>query len=177
MNFIWDITAGELGQIIGVSAGIGLSLYFSFRALNQTKVLQEKEHRQKLLNEIIEWASNIAVSASGFISDISTKEELNAYLALHTKSEYVKSIAGSFDDKMSSSINNVVFYVRVGGKLIFDTLKLTSIEQQLKVLNPWLERNEYIDKANSTLPKVRFSIMQSAIELMQVAARIKSKNI
>ena len=177
MNITWEMTAGELGQIIGLSTGIVFSLIFSCKALSQTKALKDKEYRQKLLNEIIDWASDIAAITNEFTFELNNREELTEYLTFNTKSEYVKEIARGFGDNIISSVDKVVLYIREGSKLIFNTLQLKDIDEQLRELNPWLEPDKYIDKVNSTLPKVRYSIRQSAIELMQVAALIKTKNI
>jgi hypothetical protein len=59
MEVIYSMTAGELGQIIGLSVGIGLSLYWSYKALQQTRDLRQSEYRHRLLKEIIDWSIEI----------------------------------------------------------------------------------------------------------------------
>lgn len=53
------MTIGEIGQIIALITAISISLYFGVKSLRQTRELQEKQYRLKLLDEIIEWGKDI----------------------------------------------------------------------------------------------------------------------
>jgi hypothetical protein len=170
------MATGEIGQIAGLWAGIGISLGLSIKALRQTRQLQSREHRLKLLDEVRDWAGGIA-AVSPLEPKIGTKEELVQYLAFNTKSEYVREIAKTFGDELVSAADYVIFNIRIGGRIVFDLLQLRDIEVELLKTDPWLGSNEYISKAVSTLPDVRYAIRKSAIELMKVTARTKSRNV
>ena len=175
MNVIWDMTIGEIGQIAGLSTAVVVSLIIGVKALKQTKDLKDKEHRQKLLDEIINWANEIA-AASPLEPKVGTKEDLAQYLTFNTKSEYVEEVATTFEDELVSKVGDVIFNIRIGGRIVFDLLQLRDIEREWLKTDPWLESDEYVSEAVSTLPQVRYALRKSAIELMKVAARIKSKN-
>lgn len=46
--------------------GIAAALYMSFRSLNQTKEIREKDRKERLLKEIIEWAEEATVVIDEF---------------------------------------------------------------------------------------------------------------
>lgn len=67
MQITWDMTAGEVGQIIAVSTAVIVSLVIGIRSIRQTRQLQKndfkrneeirrKEYRKNLLDDIIKWA-------------------------------------------------------------------------------------------------------------------------
>jgi hypothetical protein len=66
MNVIWDMTIGEIGQIVALTVAIAISLYIGVKSIRQTRYLQarhenlrQQDNKQKLLNEIIDWATGI----------------------------------------------------------------------------------------------------------------------
>jgi hypothetical protein len=73
MNVIWDMTIGEIGQIVGLSTAVIVSLILGVKALRQTKELQDRqlkhseearqrEYKQRMLDEIIAWAVDVSNS-------------------------------------------------------------------------------------------------------------------
>ena len=153
-----------------------VALVLGIRSLRQTKDLRRKEYRNKLIDEIIDWASDIANTTCRFEPKTGTKEDLAQYLTFNTKSEYVKEVAKTFGDKLVSSVDDVIFCIRIGSRLVFDLLQLRGIERQLMEINPWLESDDYVSKTLETLPQVKYKLRMSAIKLMQEAAQIKSEN-
>ena len=126
MNVIWDMTIGEIGQIAGLSTAVVISLILGVRALRQTKELQEKqfkheeelrlrEQRQKLFDEIIDWAIDITrVGTTRTIADMSYAHlgyELHAvelmyfetlryeFQEVYSRSDYVAIIAIRFTEE------------------------------------------------------------------------------
>lgn len=49
----------NLGSAIILLGGIGASMFFGLRSLSQTKTMQKKELRHRLLNEIADWAIRV----------------------------------------------------------------------------------------------------------------------
>ena len=126
MNITWDMTIGEIGQIIAQVIAVSVSLYFGIKSLRQTKELQERQYRQKLLDEIIEWGNNILkcgiVKTAWDVATVGRESELAPYGitswdshvdefdAIYCVNDYIQVLASSFkrEPGLRRLVNEVV---------------------------------------------------------------------
>ena len=151
-----------------VALGIGLS------SLIQTQRLQKRERKERLLNEIIEWATSIFDATSEVeIKQESPKESeirnLGMYLfrleAINSRSEYMKGIASAsvFGEGIHSAVEKSADSLDIARKHI--RLKVTGKDTK----ETWTEFKEYAEK-NGT-------IRDCLQNLIKEAARIKTRDI
>jgi len=185
MNVIWDMTIGEIGQIAGLSTAVVVSLILGVKALRRTKELQEeqfkredemrkREHRQKLLDEIIEWAidiskcglevelqSQFAPTTEGYLALRDRMVQFqNAFKVLLRKSKYIKSI------------------VLPSWRVLNSTIK----ELQKQLDSHITEFDEYIEDITNksrleALDKHRTTINKLVVGVIDEATKIKIRDI
>ena len=114
------MTIGEIGQIIGLWVGVGVSLYFSYKALRQTRELQSREYRLKLLDEVRDWARECL--KLGFLRARSAKKSKNELRQLH---DMYEDIARNVD---TTRIASEVFGGELKEQLAKAITSLTSLE-------------------------------------------------
>ena len=86
-----------LGAAILVGGGTLFLGFMAWRTIRQTKNIQKAEKRERLLNEIIEWAEDVAKSAINRRT-LSREELWKAKLSYKfhkAKSKYIEGIVGS----------------------------------------------------------------------------------
>jgi len=116
------MTSAEIGQMVGLWAGVVLALVFSVINLRQTKKLQEKEHRQKLLDEIIDWAVEISNSCRVTFDDYDVEDTVSGRLAyanklgyrnklLENRGRYIKAVANRIDSTLDSAVKEVMVII------------------------------------------------------------------
>jgi len=152
-----------------VALGLGLSSLF------QTQRLQKRERRERLLNEIIEWAIELNKCAweSGrtISAGLSSKEfklyaafyELIRFKAADAKSEYIRSIASTFREDLHSNVEQVKKQLDNFIDLKFENIKSRNDEEKLKLA----EKTKKSEKELYELVEV----------LQKTAAKIKTAGI
>jgi hypothetical protein len=134
---------GELVLAILTFMAILVALGLGVANIVQTKQIQEREKRERLLNEIIEWAidvcrcglkpfplptSKMAESKAGielYLTSI-LMELLLEYESISGRTEYLKRIALNFGGNLQSTVHSLAEVVGVRTKLI---------EEQIDILN------------------------------------------
>lgn len=184
MNVIWDMTIGEIGQIAGLSTAVVVSLILGVKALRQTRDLQDRERRQMLLNEIVEWA--IAVLQCGTPSspkdliDLPVEkvrawfhtqmiEGRNRYLAQAARAVYIIQIGSSFKEtKLSEQIvtasKNLSKYIERFNALLLTSDSDDTLEGKTKAQNSFSE-----------LLKEESELRRSLVDVVSEAVRVMTK--
>jgi hypothetical protein len=130
MNVIWDMTIGEIGQIVGLSTAVIVSLILGVKALRQTKELQDRqlkhseearqrEYKQRMLDEIIAWAVDVSNSYAvrpddsedyragrGRIAYVSNLEY--RFKLLENRSRYIRLVANRIDSTLGDIVLEVL---------------------------------------------------------------------
>lgn len=95
--------------VVIVALGLGLS------SLIQTQSLQKRERKERLLDEIIEWAIDLNKATLGQnISLVSLKGRdlitaiYYGFAQLSSRSKYIKKIAPIFDKKLSAVVDEAI---------------------------------------------------------------------
>ncbi|MFC2001850.1 hypothetical protein ACFLUZ_05025 [Chloroflexota bacterium] len=160
----WTI-AGVIASFLVAAIALGLGV----SSLVQTQRLQKRERKDRLLNEIIEWAIDVADNAalghrgvpSKLTADIKMTDYLhNIFHRYHkalVRSDIIKEIAFTFGGELYSSF--MIVY-----QMTLDTSK---------------DIIEY-GKRNVTIEKLEYSetqLCKSAVNLIKEANKRKTKNI
>jgi hypothetical protein len=147
MEIIHSMTAGELGQIIGLSGAIVASLILGVKALQQTRNLQEKqlkhseeaqqrEYKQRILDEIIAWAVDVSNSYSIIRSEDAKDDPIsridcaentsNRLKLLENRGRYIKLAATSIDESLGDIVLEVLKLVEGRKKLLWESVSAGS---------------------------------------------------
>jgi len=158
----------EIGDWITLFAVI-VALGIGVASILHTQNLQKKERREKLLNEIIEWAEDVADNAAlghrGFPSKLTANTEWTDYLhklfhryhKVLVRSEQIKEIALTFGGELYSSFVTV-------NQMTLDTSKDIIEYGKRKVTIEQLESSET-------------QLCESAVNLLKEATKIKTRDI
>ncbi len=145
----------------------------AFLSILQNHNLQKRERKERLLNEIIEWAEDISrgrfdKDMNDFVSAIEdarrsahiTIEEYNSYSKqFMARNKYIISSASGIDEQLKQSVEEL------------DALLRIRLEGTIPYLND-RDRNKY-----SSPFKNKLKIYESANRLIEEAAKIKTKAI
>lgn len=129
------MTAGEIAQIAGLTTAVTVSLVLGVKSLRQTRDLQrrhfrhlevvrQRELRQKMLDEIIDWSTDIIAVANSIdvpnlcIEDLYAEDSgikldyVDTHLFTATRDivarmEYIKQIIPIFGDELTSLLERV----------------------------------------------------------------------
>jgi len=146
-----------------VALGIGVS------SLIQTERLQKRERKERLLNEIIEWAvANIQATYGQDITVVTLKgDELRSalylgFVQLNSRSQYIKRAASIFNDVITKLVNETV----------------ETLESCENVHAEWVSctEKEKDKKMEETLAVCK-SLREKAKAIIEEAAKIKNKDI
>ncbi|MFC2026608.1 hypothetical protein ACFLUX_01370 [Chloroflexota bacterium] len=182
----------EIGDWITLFAVI-VALGIGIASILHTQNLQKKEQRQKLLNEIIDWAKNITkyrfskackellqiTDSSGETSykkslqfiHANVEEVKEAFAGLEIQSRYICKITSTFGAELyeaaqdlAEKINGYINYLREWSGTLAD-----EIEEQKKDID--------IISSASKADEIGLQMDDSARKLMEEAAEVKTKNI
>ncbi len=152
INLIAAILVGGGTFFLGIMA---------WRTIRQTRGIQKAEKRERLLNEIIEWALDIAESAL-HRKTIQQLEEFRTtkmeYELSRAESRYIGEIVSRFFDDLSPSLKNVI----------------TKLDEAIDIIT------RKIEKSQGSLKDLRNSekdLTESVEKLIVEIAKIKTKNI
>lgn len=182
--------------IIWASLALAFTAFLSFgesRELRRANFDREaRDREERLLNEIIEWATEIAGrTAEGTVppigetagSDMVTArtKDLSKYLSLNTKSGYITRIAETFNnDNLTSAIRDVTRDLGLAMYVITLLFRLEETRLTLFEDMPWLkdEETQEMKKVDmKALTQAGCSLHISAIKVLRVAANIKASTI
>ena len=150
-----------LGAVI-VALGIGVA------SILHTRSLQKREHKDRLLNEIIEWAEDVADNAAlghrGLPSKLTANTEWTDYLhnLFHryhkalVRSEQIKEIALTFGGELYSS---------------FMTVNQMTLDTSTDIIE-YGKRKVTIEK----LEPSETQLCESAVNLLKEATKIKTRD-
>ncbi|MFC1914128.1 hypothetical protein ACFLXF_02515 [Chloroflexota bacterium] len=170
----------EVGDWITLVAVI-VALGIGVASILNTQRLQKQERKERLLNEIIEWAIETTQSKmKGFFKDsynnikeypfdnkyfIAQLHELRiSYSNLLSKTAYICNVTKSSDEEMRKNSENAIANIIMITKILND---MTEIDEQRigKEIHEYFEvLQEYEDKLNN-----------SANEVMDRASKLKAK--
>lgn len=118
-------TSDLINLIAGILVGGGtLTLaVMTWKSIRQTRSIQKAEKRQRLLNEIIEWATDIrrnsseSISPNKIVFDTPMEQEATQrdfyslrlkYQTINVKSDYIKELAKVFGNKLLFATEKVI---------------------------------------------------------------------
>lgn len=151
----------------------------AYKAIQQTRAVQKAEKRERLLNEIIEWAEDIRKSSSGSIApneiiyddgSMATASQMDflrlrkTYQDINTKGTYVKAIAKVCRGNLLSVTESVICKLDEIIKILEDCLTTS---------NTALSREEKHKKVEAC----KRSLDSYAEDLIKEATKIKTRDI
>jgi len=160
----------EIGDWITLAAVL-VALGIGVASIWHTRSMQKKERRERLLNEIIEWAAdagkpkyalNVASLSS---STVSEKDQQLFYRvgqasyidALIVRSEYISKIASTFTQNLGTAVENLK----------------NDLENHSQLIQDWIQ--DKVDAAD--IGKDEAVLGKSANEVLRKAAKIKTRGI
>ena len=142
--------------------------FMTWKSIRQTRSIQKSEKRERLLNEIIEWAVDLVKGTYGQdinIISLKDRELISAFLfgftQLESRSEYIK-IASKFDKTLSEVVDEAIKTLEVCIKTHIDWLNCPAKDKDKKM-------KESIDK--------QIDVTTKAIKVIEEATKIKTKGI
>ena len=148
--------------MLAISAGATFLLALAaFWAIWQNHSLQKRERRERLLNEIIDWAKKSAESAI-YRQKTEPHELWNAklnYKNCRAVSEYIKEIAASSFSTLSSHINDVA----------------TKLDDAIDGTTQYIESK--LSEKHDRMLICEEELTNAAMELFKEAAKIKTRDI
>jgi len=163
-----------------------LVAYAAFRTIRSNREKEERDRKERLLNEIIEWATSIAELIVTRLTHPNTNSEahwLLMYAGFDSKSEYMVTIAANISGSdLVSYVKRIRECLKYG---IWITGKSIDIEDHTFFIEfPWSEvaeeppvPRELQTAGIKVLPKLDELLRTYAIILMKKAAEIKTKNV
>ena len=163
INIIAAILIGGGTLFLGIMA---------WRTIRQTRSIQKAEKKERLLNEIIEWAIDLIKSTHGQdISIVSLKDRdlitaiYYGFVQLSGRSKYIQHIASIFDGKLS--------------KVIDEAIK--TMESCMKIHVNWLKcsdkNKDEFAKATKEAVKKDLEVEKIANKVIEEATKIKARDI
>lgn len=164
-----------LGAVI-VALGLGVA------SILHTQSLKKRERKERLLNEIIEWAIDVSkcgldinisifnglhrakdVKEMEFIKNTATLDLLSAFLVVNARSEYISKMAFIFGQNLN--------------RAIFETVE--SINEHIELLRKSYEDEDKkkIKASSDDIGKHRNQLIKSAQKVIEEATKIKTKDI
>lgn len=177
-NFLneWALAIAPALTFLGIAA----ALYMSFRSLNQTKEIQEKEKRERLLKEIIEWAIDISkcgVEAS--FRDIMeiTNIEANAipfaahiaelslrFKAMSGNNQYISKIASTFGQVLQKVVGEltkeITFHIELLNQCTHNAFTESRDESAAKVNEHKLILYQSVNKVIEEAAKIKLELLK-----------------
>jgi len=183
----------EVGDWITLAAVI-VALGIGVAAILQTQSLQKKERKERLLNEIIEWAIDVTNLRSGGkgifkeiagIADIKEVEILTqahiiemkeSYVGMRGRNKYVSSIIRDFKQDLQQAVIKLIEDLEVYIEVLDEwwKFKCDAIEQDSIKTEEYITKDgEYTTKADEYM----LQIDNSANEVIEEAAKVKTRDI
>jgi len=185
----WTI-AGVIASFLvaAVALGLGVSSFI------QTKNFQKKERRERLLNEIIDWAIDITNLRCGSkkifkeIADIKDIKQLEIFIQAHIaetgeiclgmsgRNQYVSSITREFKKDLQQAVIKLTEELKLYIELLSEWWKFKgdAIKQDLVKSEEYIKKDgEYATKADEYMLQVD----KSANGVIEEATKIKTRDI
>jgi len=152
-----------LGAAILTGGGTLFLGIMAWRTIRQTRNIQKTEKRERLLDEIIEWAEDICRCSFGSEIEQGTlvlENQLLNYQELHIVSKYVEQIAEKFGEDLYLTVLNI-------------TVPLANVTEAIQeyLKSP---QDEHID---ARLEGYEEQLLKRARTLIEKVATIKTKDI
>ncbi len=182
-------TSDWINLIAAVLIGAGTLFLgiMAWRTIRQTRTIQKAETRERLLNEIIDWAEDVAkrtIESNLATDDVEMTEIpkrqlrrlLSQYMTLDSKSEYIACVAKSFGSEVIDTVKDTRNDLTLAQYLIAQLSDLEEIHTKLVQQSPFLR--DMLDKRRGALERnslanAAYSLRESAINLMTKTAHIK----
>lgn len=177
-----------LGAVI-VALGIGVA------SLVQTKRLQKRERKERLLNEIIEWA--IEVSNCGQVAKyaetkneteyvIVTASDLDAFNSLENRGRYISKISLKLEQDLGNAVAEVMSIINERKLLLVKSMPHGSlacseeVRKALDILSGKTKMSDDISQATKitvALGNNATALNKSINKVIEKASEIKTKDI
>ena len=179
INLIAAILVGGGTLFLGIMA---------WRSIRQTRSIQKSEKRERLLNEVIDWAvgiSNWRIENKRIFSELAhveglkqrvelfhahITETMQSFAGMRGKNLYVNKVALKFDQSLQKAlaeiINNMESYIGF----------LNEWDDNFDVNMPKNKLEEQIDQAKKA-DKLMQSLERSANKVIEEAVKIKNRDI
>ena len=177
-------------------AAVIVALGLGVTSILHTQSLQKRERKERLLNEIIQWANDVTKGTSEVntpiaprlgdetIEQVTQRSKLLKYVTINAKSEYIKRIASVFEEGLVSDVEKVTQNLNLVIYFLMQLLDYKQIELKLLERMPWLKSEEMppvteetLSKGKETLLNMEWALHTSAINLMNKTAKIKTRDI
>lgn len=175
----------EIGDWITLSAVL-VALGLGVVSIIQTQWLQKRERKERLLNEIIEWATEISKPLSTKIFDdlareAGNKAKIQLYINAHIaqilgdiskslcRNVYIKKISLSFDNNVRISVDNLIDEINRYMEFLKDWHKKSAKEI--------LEKKEIDQDDFSKAGIFETNVKRYAINVIEIVAKTKTNNI
>ena len=171
----------NLGVAILVGGGTLTLAVMTWRSIRQTRKIHEKERRDRLLNEIIEWAMEATRSKlEGVFKDLakdykySDKKFIKAqiheigitYSNLMVKTAYICDVAKSFDLDMEENAQNTFVQIVMLAKILGELAEAWGQKAKAEI-------DEYFE----VLQEYEGELKNSASKVIEKASKLKVKGI
>jgi hypothetical protein len=164
----------EVGDWITLAAVI-VALGIGVASILHTQSSQKRERKERLLNEIIEWATDIStcsfktdkyalanvVKIDLLLVNLAALED--QYNSVRMKGKYIQGIASAFGTDLGNSVHEVI----------------TKLDEHIEIIRKYMYTEEEIKLENSAkeLPEQRKFLIQSVDNMTQKAIKIKTRDI
>ncbi|MCK4368222.1 MAG: hypothetical protein KAV68_00925 [Dehalococcoidales bacterium] len=172
---------------VPLSAGATLILaLMAFLAIRQTRAMQKRERKERLLNEIIEWAIEITKwrpkGIFGAIADITDKLKLQKIIWSHIaevmenfietrgRNKYVSDIAIEIDNNLGKAVDNLIEVLESKVELLAEW---KSVVVNATAKGKEANDEQYFQKAEEQ----EFEIEKLALKVIEEATKIKTRDI
>ena len=177
----WTIAGVIASFLVAVVAlGLGVSSFI------QTKNLQKKERKERLLKEIIEWAIDVSKwrpkemhkDMVGIKNNLKQQEIIHAYISrimdsfveMRGRNQYVSTIAMKIDINLEESVNKLIDELEAYINLLDEWL--TTISGAV-ARNAIADDVEYFQKAEEH----EYQVERLALKVIEEANKIKTRDI
>ena len=114
-----------------------IALIIGVRSLVQTKNIQKAERKQRLLNEIMDWARDLLMCSSEIVQPVPGRSRSGSilhvtgvwwlrYRAINAKSKYVEKIASEFGQHLLPEVLSVISKLKELISLLENNIQKTS---------------------------------------------------
>ena len=188
-----------LGAAILVSGGTLFLGIMAWRTIRQARSIQKAEKRERLLNEIIEWAidvcrcglkpssiptSGMAKSKAGselYMSNI-LGDLLLEYESISGRTEYIRRIALTFGENLKNTADSLSEIIKGRIKLLEKqmdilagkTKNISDIAELAKTdeVKEWIETQDWPKGLNNSFKVIMFTIMMNRTILLDNAKQV-----
>jgi len=190
------MTTSDLISLIAaiiVGGGTLTLAVMTWKSIRQTRSIHEREQRQRLLNEIIEWAEDIAkcglekdLPDTSRITDMndaklhlanSTQILARSFQSMRGRNQYINKVVSTFSQDLQEATNSLIKDVEEHIKLLDILYYVVTVEFVSVTNNNIAEYMSQIGKSTTQIATSKLKLEEFANKAIDEAAKIKTKDI